>query len=68
MKSISSISVIIPVYNEKDNLHLLHERLISTLTQIDYQYEVIYVDDGSHDTSFTILEQLAQQNANTKVT
>jgi glycosyltransferase involved in cell wall biosynthesis len=67
MKSISSISVIIPVYNEKDNLHLLHERLISTLTQIDYQYEVIYVDDGSHDTSFTILEQLAQQNANTKV-
>jgi glycosyltransferase involved in cell wall biosynthesis len=67
MKPISSLSIIIPVYNEQDNLSLLHESLVSTLAQIDYDYEVIYVDDGSSDTSFTLLEQLALQDAKVKV-
>jgi glycosyltransferase involved in cell wall biosynthesis len=67
MKPISSLSIIIPVYNEEDNLSLLHESLVSTLAQIDYDYEVIYVDDGSSDTSFSLLEQLAQQDAKVKV-
>ncbi|OQY44424.1 MAG: glycosyltransferase [Anaerolineaceae bacterium 4572_78] len=67
MKPISSLSLIIPVYNEEDNLSLLHESLVSTLAQIDYDYEIIYVDDGSSDTSFTLLEQLAQQDTKVKV-
>lgn len=66
-KAISSLSIVIPVYNEEDNLSLLHERIVSIMTQLDYDYETIYIDDGSHDTSFTLLEQLAQQDTTVKV-
>jgi glycosyltransferase involved in cell wall biosynthesis len=66
-KSINSLSIIIPIYNEEDNLSLLYERLVSTLGDINLDYEIIYVDDGSYDTSFTLLEQLAQQDKNVKV-
>lgn len=66
-KTISSISIIIPVYNEEGNLSLLYESLVSTFATMDYNYEMIFVDDGSNDTSFSLLEQLAQQNTNVKV-
>jgi glycosyltransferase involved in cell wall biosynthesis len=65
--TISSFSLVIPVYNEEDNLALLHENLMSMLTTINYDYEIIYVDDGSDDTSFVLLEQFAQQNHQVKV-
>lgn len=67
MKTLTKISVVIPVYNEEDNLLLLHEYLSATLTSLEYAYEVIYVDDGSYDKSFAILEQLTQQDATVKV-
>ena len=66
-KTISSLSIIIPVYNEEDNLLLLHKNLITVLISLDYNYEIIYVDDGSNDNSFSILEQIAQQNSKAKV-
>jgi glycosyltransferase involved in cell wall biosynthesis len=64
---ISSISIVIPVYNEEDNLVWLHENLTSMLTTIDYNYEIIYIDDGSDDTSFMLLEQFAQRDSKVKV-
>ncbi len=66
-KTISSLSIIIPVYNEEDNLLLLHENLMAVLISLNYEYEIIYVDDGSDDNSFSILEQIAQQNSKAKV-
>lgn len=51
--TISSFSLVIPVYNEEDNLVWLPENLISMLTTIDYDYEIIYSDD----TSFVLFEQ-----------
>ena len=66
-KIISSLSIIIPVYNEEGNLLLLHKNLMAVLISLDYDYEIIYVDDGSNDNSFSILEQIAQQNAKAKV-
>jgi glycosyltransferase involved in cell wall biosynthesis len=66
-KLITSLSIVIPVYNEEESLPLLYENLVSTLTTIDYDYEIIYVDDGSHDASFALLEQLAQQDTQVKV-
>lgn len=59
----SRISVIIPVYNEESTLYPLHEGLTSVLTDCGYDYEIIFVDDGSRDTSFKRLEQLAQQDS-----
>jgi undecaprenyl-phosphate 4-deoxy-4-formamido-L-arabinose transferase len=55
------ISVVIPVYNEEDNLRELGERLISTLKALGRPFEVIFVDDGSTDRSWQVLSDLNQQ-------
>ena len=54
------LSVVIPVFNEEDNLLKLHERLAATLNQAGYTWEVIYTDDGSKDRSWEILCELHQ--------
>ncbi len=56
------LSVVIPVFNEEENLVELHARLAATLDQAGYTWEVIYVDDGSRDRSWDILEKLHQQD------
>jgi undecaprenyl-phosphate 4-deoxy-4-formamido-L-arabinose transferase len=52
------ISVVIPVYNEEENLRELGERLIRTLTGMGRAFEIIFVDDGSTDHSWEILTEL----------
>jgi undecaprenyl-phosphate 4-deoxy-4-formamido-L-arabinose transferase len=56
------LSVVIPVLNEADNLQSLHERLTASLEEIGKPYEIIFVDDGSTDTSPVILENLFHSN------
>jgi undecaprenyl-phosphate 4-deoxy-4-formamido-L-arabinose transferase len=55
------ISVVIPVFNEEDNLRELGERLIRTLTAMGRPYEIIFVDDGSTDRSWQLLTDLNGQ-------
>ncbi|MCL4501665.1 MAG: glycosyltransferase [Deltaproteobacteria bacterium] len=52
------ISVIIPVYNEEENLRELGERLMRTLGNMERTFEIILVDDGSSDRSWEILTEL----------
>ena len=52
------ISIVIPLYNEKESLPELHSRLTETLSSIGKSYELIFVDDGSTDGSFKVLEGL----------
>jgi len=52
------ISIVIPVYNEEENIPLLHERLLKVLNSQNENYEIIYVDDGSKDNSLNILKNL----------
>jgi undecaprenyl-phosphate 4-deoxy-4-formamido-L-arabinose transferase len=52
------ISVIIPVYNEEENLEELGERLVRTLKGVSRPFEVILVDDGSSDRSWELLTLL----------
>lgn len=52
------ISVIIPVFNEEENLRELGERLMRTLSGMDRSFEIILVDDGSSDRSWEILTEL----------
>ncbi|HEX9818975.1 MAG TPA: glycosyltransferase family 2 protein [Methylomirabilota bacterium] len=56
------ISVVIPVYNEADNLVALHEELRAVLRRIGGSAEVIVVDDGSTDATATVLERLCDQD------
>ena len=54
------ISVVIPVYNEKDSINQLYNEIVSSLNNKDY--EIIFIDDGSTDGSSEIVQELIQNN------
>ena len=62
-KEAIGVSVIIPVLNEAENLAELHRRLTAALTALGRTFEVVFVDDGSGDTTPAILRELAQKDA-----
>lgn len=53
------ISIIIPSYNEAKSLPTLVQELISTISVLPYEFEIIIIDDGSSDDTATVLAQLA---------
>lgn len=57
-----NLSLIIPVYNEEENLPLLYTSIDQTLTSINDTWEVIFVDDGSRDGSFDVLRSLVEKD------
>lgn len=57
------ISVIVPVYNERENLEALQASLRRTLDESGENYEIVFVDDGSQDGSAEYLESVARSNA-----
>jgi len=62
-----NISVVIPVYNEEENLPELYRRLRCVLEQkLKVTYEIIFVDDGSKDSSWAIVERLHKENKSVK--
>lgn len=61
------ISVVIPVYNERDNLKPLAAEIQTALEALGRSYEIIFVDDGSQDGSFEVLEELHAQDAHLRV-
>ena len=56
------LSIVIPVYNEQDNLLLLIERCLSACQKTDRSFEIILVDDGSQDDSQDIIIQAADRH------
>ena len=61
-----SLSVIIPIYNEELNLNGFYKELKAHLKLIK-KYEIIFVDDGSSDKSFEILESIAKKDRSIKI-
>ena len=57
-----TVSVIIPVFNEEENIALLYEELSKVLLDIPYESQVIFVDDGSIDKSVSIIQNIVKQN------
>ena len=56
------LSVVIPVYNEAENLPLLQASIEKSLSALEIDWEVVYIDDGSSDGSQNILEELASSS------
>jgi glycosyltransferase involved in cell wall biosynthesis len=61
-----NLSIIIPLLNEQESLPELHQWIVKVMTTHNYSYEVIFIDDGSKDGSWQIIEQLSKENSNVK--
>jgi polyisoprenyl-phosphate glycosyltransferase len=61
------ISVVIPIFNEAGNIPELWSRLEKTLSTIDLDYEVVFVDDGSIDDSARLIEQICRTSDRAKL-
>ena len=57
------ISVVIPLLNEAESLPELYERIVAHTAEVGLSYEIIFVDDGSSDDSWAVIERLAAQDA-----
>ena len=58
----SYLSLIVPVYNEEQNLPLLYDEVVAALKPIKKDWELILVDDGSRDKSMGVLKQIASKD------
>lgn len=61
------ISVVVPCYNEEDNVKPMAEKLTEILRQLDYEYEIIFTDNGSTDETRRHLRELAAGDGRIKV-
>ena len=57
------LSILIPLFNEEESLPELHDWIKRVLDREGFRYEVIFVDDGSTDGSWRVIERLAEQHA-----
>ncbi|WP_321540765.1 glycosyltransferase family 2 protein [Flavobacterium piscinae] len=61
-----NISVVIPLLNEEESLSELHSWIVQVMNKHNYNYEIIFIDDGSSDNSWNVIESLTKQNSNVK--
>ena len=61
------ISVVVPLLNEVENLPELYDRLCDALSELKRTYEIIFIDDGSIDDSFSDQKEIAFADPNVKV-
>ena len=61
-----NISVVIPLLNEEESLPELFSWIEKVMTEHQFSYEVIAVDDGSKDDSWKVIQALSKQNPNIK--
>jgi glycosyltransferase involved in cell wall biosynthesis len=61
------LSVVVPLYNERDNLAPLHRELTEVLEPLGKSYEILFVDDGSSDGGDLVLRDLARSDAHVRV-
>ena len=61
------LSIVVPIYNEEENIRALHESVAAALNNSGLDYELILVDDGSTDGSFPLLKEIAGLDPRVKV-
>jgi len=61
-----NISVVIPLLNEQDSITELHDWISSVMQSNHYSYEIIFIDDGSTDNSWNVINELSTQSNHVK--
>ncbi|MFN4320047.1 MAG: glycosyltransferase family 2 protein, partial [Aquificaceae bacterium] len=61
------LSIVIPAYNEEENVPLLYQKLREVLKDFDKDYEIIFVDDGSTDGTWERLMAIAKEDKRVKL-
>lgn len=62
----TSVSIIIPCYNEAGNIKVLYQKILEQVNKLGIGYELIFIDDGSIDETFNIIKSLHKENPNVK--
>ena len=57
-----NLSIVIPIYNEEENIPILYEEIYQVLDPMGIDWEVVFIDDGSVDTSYDVLSRLYRQD------
>jgi len=60
------LSFVIPAFNEEDSLRQLYQEIIAVAKQETYDHEIVFVDDGSTDSTWTVIESLAHAHDNVR--
>lgn len=66
MEDQKDISVVVPLYNEDESLPELHAWIVRVMQANNFTYEVVFVDDGSKDKSWQIVEELSAKDTNVR--
>ncbi len=61
-----NLSIIIPLLNEQESLPELHAWIVRVMKAHQYSYEILFIDDGSTDASWEVIEKLKSENSNVK--
>jgi len=61
------ISIVMPAFNEETGLGILYDRLAAVINKLSYNFEIIFVNDGSTDNSFRILASLHEKDRRIKI-
>jgi glycosyltransferase involved in cell wall biosynthesis len=61
------ISIVVPLFNEEEGLNIFYDELVGELRKLGKDYEIIFIDDGSTDTSLEILKQIAKTDGQVRI-
>ncbi len=61
-----NLSIVIPLLNEQESLPELHQWIVKVMNNNNYTYEILFIDDGSSDESWKIIEEISSKNPNVK--
>lgn len=62
------LSFVLPAYNEEKNIEYVYQEIVDVMQRdySEYEYEVIFVDDGSKDMTWNCIQKLAEQDTRLK--